>query len=121
MAGSASVCAGDGTGECQFSTDEGHIGKAAALRPSDVNGKCVFCDNDGMTRAFANARTKGILTTTLRFFSANCSDDVYQAALEKVPGPNRDRVVAAVQAKIRTKGAIAERTKVGSMKKPRTE
>ena len=121
MAGSASptLCAGDDNGACQFSTDQ--PGKPALLKLTDINGKCIFCDSNGMARAFANTRTKGLLTTAIRFFNEQCREEIYQEALFRVPDQHRDRVIARVCAKSRSKAIVEDDQQTEPAKKHRKE
>jgi len=64
-----------------------------------------------MKEAFANSRTKGMVTAAFRFFKEEHRDDIYDAALLKVPVAERARIEAALTAPRRTKGFLEERKK----------
>jgi len=62
-----------------------------------------------MTQAFQNSRSKGVVTSSLRYFREQGQEDIYSAGLEKVPLAERARVEAAMQKQRRTKEFLGQR------------
>ena len=81
---------------CQFATTVDRLGDRALTAPQRKETRCVFCDPQRMAQAFTNTRRKGVVTNALRFFKDQGREDIYAAAIAKVPEAERDRITAAL-------------------------
>ena len=89
---SCDLCSGQAGAMCRFATDTGRVGLGARVTPKRGVLRCVFCDPTRMAQASANSRSKGVVTSALRFFKENGCEDIYRAAMAKVPEVERARI-----------------------------
>ena len=106
---SQEVCCGTGGAICHFATNAGRIGERARVTPQRQQSRCVFCDPDGMRKAFANSRSKGVVTSAMRFFKDQGREDIYNSALDKIPEAERPRIEAAMLQPRRDKTFLQQR------------
>ena len=104
-----SFCQGYDDTVCCFATANPRIGQKAIIAAKLNASRCVFYDPQRMEQAFTNARAKGAITSALRLFKESDREDVYNAALAKVPESERARIETAIKKPRRTKEFLESR------------